>query len=150
MAESWGQKQVVEASHLVVFAVKKSLNEQDIDYFLKRVSEVRGVSIGTLSDYRGFMVGTIIKGMDDAGRKDWATKQVYIALGNLLTSAAMLGIDACPMEGINPAKYDEILGLDKQGLATAVAATVGYRAATCKYAAVKKVRFHKDEVIIKI
>ena len=64
--------------------------------------------------------------------------QVYIALGNFLTSAALLGVDACPMEGIEPPKYDEILGLNKQGLATVVAATAGYRAATDKYSQAKK------------
>jgi nitroreductase len=75
---------------------------------------------------------------------------VYIALGNLLTSAALLGIDACPLEGIEREQYDEILGLRRQGLNTVVAAAVGYRAATDKYASVAKVRFPKADVLLTV
>ncbi len=150
VAASWGQRQVAEASHLVVFAIKKNLGEQDIDRHLNRVAEVRGVPRESLGSYRDMMVGSIVKGRNDAERRVWATKQVYIALGNFLTSAALLGIDACPMEGIEPAKYDEILGLDKQGLGAVVAAAAGYRAATDNYSQAKKVRFPRDEVLVKV
>jgi nitroreductase len=88
--------------------------------------------------------------MDPAARQTWATRQVYIALGNFLNSAALLGIDACPMEGIEKDKYDEILGLNKQGLSAVVVATAGYRAASDAYASLKKVRFPKQEVIVEI
>jgi nitroreductase len=77
--------------------------------------------------------------MDEPARDAWA-------LGNLLTSAALLGIDACPMEGFDRAQYDETLGLKAQGLASAVIATVGYRASTDKYANAPKVRFSKEQV----
>lgn len=147
---SHGQRQVVDASHLVVFAIKKNLSEQDVESYLSRISEVRGVPRESLSPYGGIMVHSLIKGLDEAGRNDWATKQVYIALGNFLTSAALLGIDACPMEGIDPAKYDEILGLAKLGLGTVVAAPAGYRAATDKYSHAKKVRFARDEVLVRV
>jgi nitroreductase len=79
--------------------------------------------------------------------KEWSTRQAYIALGNLMTSAALLGIDTCPMEGLDPVKYDEILGLEEQGFATVVACAVGYRSESDKYASVPKVRFDADEVI---
>jgi nitroreductase len=150
VAASWGQRQVAEASHLVVFAVKKNLGEEDIDHHLNRIAEVRGVSRESITSYREMMVGSLIKGMDEAKRSLWATKQVYIALGNFLTSAALLKIDACPMEGIEPAKYDEILGLDKQGLGAVVVATAGYRAASDKYSLAKKVRFPREQVLVKI
>jgi nitroreductase len=71
-------------------------------------------------------------------------------LGNLLTTAAVLGIDACPMEGFDRAQYDDILGLKAKGLASAVIATLGYRLPTDKYADAPKVRFPKDQVIISI
>jgi nitroreductase len=147
---SWGQRQVVDASHLVVFTVKKNLDEQHIHAFVNRVAEVRGVPHESLGDYRGMMTGSIIKGMDAPARNVWAIRQVYLALGNFLTSAALLGIDACPMEGIEPSKYDDLLGLDKLGLNTVVVATAGHRAAADKHAAHKKVRFHKDEVLLRI
>jgi nitroreductase len=147
---SWGQRQIADASHLVVFAVKKQLGAQDIESFLDRIAEVRGVARESLSAYRDMMLGKIIQGMDAAARQIWATRQVYIALGNFLNSAALLGIDACPMEGIEKNQYDEILGLNKQGLSAVVVATAGYRAASDAYASLKKVRYPAQEVIVEI
>lgn len=147
---SWGQRQVADASHLVVFTIKKNLGERDIEAYLNLIAKVRGVPPASLASYREMMVGSLMKGLDDAGRNNWAANQVYIALGNFLTCAALLGIDACPMEGIEPAKYDDILGLYKQGLGTVVVATAGYRAASDKCATLKKVRFSKREVVVKI
>jgi nitroreductase len=147
---SWGQRQVAEASHFVVFAIKKNLSEQDVDDHLGRIAEVRGVPRESLGQYRDMMVGSIVKGRDEVRRNDWAAHQVYIALGNFLTSAALLGIDACPMEGIEPAKYDEILGLNKKGLSAVVAAAAGYRATTDKYSLAKKVRFSRDQVLVRV
>lgn len=147
---SWGQRQVADASHLVVFAVKRNFGEADIDAYLNRIATVRGATRDSLNGYRDMMVGNLITNRDSAGRKNWATNQTYIALGNFLTSAAVLGIDACPLEGIEPAKYDQILGLEKQGLTTAVVAAAGYRAATDKYASAKKVRFQKSEVLVEV
>lgn len=150
VAASHGQRQVADASHLVVFAIKKDLCERDIDSHLDRISEVRGVPREALGQFRDMMVGSLIKRLGEAERNAWATKQVYIALGNFLTSAALLGIDACPMEGVDPAKYDEILGLKKHGLSTVVAAPAGYRAATDKSSRAKKVRFARDQVLVRI
>jgi nitroreductase len=150
MAASWRQKQIVDASHLVVFTIKKDIGEKEVDAYVDRIVELRGVPKASQSGYRDVMVGSIVKGMDDPARDNWAASQVYIALGNFLTSAALMGIDACPMEGIEPAKYNEILGLDRQNLSTIVVATAGYRAASCKYAALKKVRFPKEEVIVRV
>lgn len=150
VAASWGQRQVADCSHLVVFAIKKDLGERDIEAYLDRIAEVRGTPRATLAGLHEMMIGSLIKGMDAAARNTWAKHQVYIALGNFLTSVALLGIDACPMEGIEPLKYDDILGLDKQGLSTIVVAAAGYRAATDKYAVLKKVRFPKSEVLVKI
>lgn len=147
---SWGQRQVADASHLVVFAVKRNFGEADIDAYLNRIVTVRGATRDSLNGYRDMMVGNLVNNRDDAGRKNWATNQTYIALGNFLTSAALLGVDACPLEGIEPAKYDEILGLEKQGLTTVVAAAAGYRAVTDKYASAKKVRFQKSEVLVEV
>ncbi len=146
---SWGQRQIAEASHLVVFTVKRNLGEKDIAGYLDRIAEVRGAPVESLASLRDMMVGSLIRGMAEETRRAWATNQVYIALGNFLTCAAVLGIDACPMEGIEPAKYDEILGLTQQGLSTVVVATAGYRAASDKYAQLRKVRFPKPEVLVR-
>jgi hypothetical protein len=98
---------------------------QDVEKYIERIAEVRGLARESLDGFRDMMVGSIIKGMDESQRKTWASRQAYIALGNFLNSAALLGIDACPMEGIEPEKYDQILGLDQHGLnAVVVAAPV--------------------------
>jgi nitroreductase len=85
--------------------------------------------------------------MDDTAKIQWAKLQTYIALGQLMTSAALLGVDACPMEGIIPAEYDRILGLSEKGLTTSVACALGYRSGDDKYATAPKVRFEKSELL---
>jgi nitroreductase len=145
-----GQTQVVDASHLVVFAAKLDIGEADVDAHLRRTAAVRGMPVEALAGYRGMVVGGIVKGMDTAARNAWSRNQTYIALGNLLTSAALLGIDACPMEGFDHAQFDEILGLKARGLASTAMATLGYRAATDKYAALPKVRFPLEDVIVNV
>jgi nitroreductase len=143
---SYGQPQVTNASHLVVFAAKKNFGEADVEAFIGHIAAARGVPVESLAAFRDMLVGGIVKSMDEPARDAWARNQTYIALGNLLTSAALLGIDACPMEGFNRAQYDEILGLNKQGFGSAVIATLGYRAASDQYAAAPKVRFPKEQV----
>ncbi len=147
---SYGQAQITDASHLVVFASKNNFSEADVDAHLKHVAEVQGAPIEALAPLRAMLVGGIVKAQDETARNAWARNQAYIALGNFLTSAALLGIDACPMEGFDRAQYDELLGLQAQGLAAAVIATVGYRLPTDKYAAAPKVRFPKEQVFIAI
>jgi nitroreductase len=144
-AVAWNQSQIVDASHLVVFAAKKNLNADDVRRFISLTADVRGVSKESLAPYQGMMEGFAAKPPMDIN--EWAARQVYIALGNFLTSAALLGVDACPMEGLDRAKFDEILGLDKKGYATAVIATAGYRATDDKYADAPKVRYPKSQVI---
>jgi nitroreductase len=144
---SWGQHQVADASHVVVFAIKKNVGVNEVDRYLGRIAEVRGVTTESLNGFRDVLLGFLAQPADKFSPDQWATKQVYIALGNFMTSAALLGLDTCPMEGIVPAQYDAILGLAEQGYQTVVVAAAGYRAAGDKYAALPKVRFAPEEVI---
>jgi nitroreductase len=149
-AASYGQAQITDASHLVVFTSKTNLSEADLDAHIKRIAEVRGVAVETLADFRGMLIGSFITGMDAPARSAWCKNQSYIALGTLLTSAAVLGIDACPMEGIDRAQYDSILGLTQKGLTAGMVATLGYRLSSDKYAGAPKVRFPKEKVFIEV
>jgi len=81
----------------VVFAAKQDISEADVDRFVARIAEVRGASVESLAGYKGFMVATSSSGARHAIIQEWAARQTYIAMGNLLTSAAVLGIDACPL-----------------------------------------------------
>jgi nitroreductase len=137
---------VADASHLVVFAVKEKMDEAHVDRFIARMAEVRSVPAASLEGYRNMMVSDVVRGPRSAWSKEWAARQAYIALGNFMTSAALLGIDTCPMEGIDPAKYDEILGLAGSGYATVVACPAGYRAEGDKYASLAKVRFEPRDI----
>jgi nitroreductase len=147
---SWGQRQVADASHFVVFAAKASVTEADIDYYLSHVAKVRGTAVENLAGFKKALTGDILHGPRSQWQHEWATRQCYIALGNLMTSAAIVGIDVCPMEGIQPTKYDEVLDLPVRGYHTVVAAAVGYRSAEDKYASAPKVRYPADELIIRI
>ena len=147
---SYGQAQITNASHLVVFASKNNLSEADVDAFISHIGSVRGATVEALAPFRGMLVGGIVKAQDEPARNAWARNQTYIALGNLLTSAALLGIDACPMEGFDRAQYDEILRLKAMGYASAVIATFGYRSPADLYASARKVRFPKEQLIIRM
>ena len=145
LAASWKQRQIVDASHMVVFAARKGLGAADIDRYIARIAEVRGVPAASLEGFGKMMLGFVEK--SGAGIDGWSERQTYIALGNFLTAAALLGVDACPMEGIEPARYDEILGLGAAGYHALAVATAGYRAADDAYASMKKVRFADAELI---
>jgi nitroreductase len=147
MLASYGQPQIVDASHLVVFATKTNLTEADVDAHVRRTAEVRGLPVESLAGLRTMASRSIVQGMSDAERRVWAGNQTYIALGNLVTSAALLGIDATPMEGIERSRYDDILGLKPRGLTTSVVAALGYRADGDKYATTPKVRFAREQVV---
>ena len=144
-AVSWGQGQVTDASHLVVFAAKRENTPEDIETYMACIAEARNQPIDhpSISGFKKM----VIEASNARPNLEWNARQIYIALGNFMTSAALLGVDTCPLEGLDPAKYDEILGLEAQNLATIVACVAGYRSDADKYAALPKVRFKKDRVV---
>jgi nitroreductase len=144
---TWNQRQILDCSHYVVFTVKTKMTEEHIDRHIARTVEVRGGTIEKLKRYRDVVVGDVVTGERGAQSQEWAARQVYLALGNFMTSAALLGIDTCPMEGFQPDEYDKILDLGAKGLASVVCCAAGYRVTGDKYATRKKVRFSREDVI---
>jgi nitroreductase len=145
---TWGQKQVVDCSHYVVFTARTSLGAEHIDAFISRIAEVRGIPAESLKGYRDMMTGSLISGGTLSKMiPEWAARQAYIAIGNLMTSAAVLGVDACPIEGFEPDKYDEVLGLKGSGFTSVVCCALGYRAAADKYASLPKVRLPETQLV---
>lgn len=141
------QRQVADASHLLVMAVPRVMPEAHIDANLRRVAEVRGGTPDALMGFRT-MLTTFRDGMEaKGGLEQWAKLQAYIALGQFMLAAALLGVDTCPMEGFIAARFDEALGLDALGLTTAVLCPAGYRHADDRYAGLPKVRFEAADVI---
>ncbi len=147
-AVSWNQSQVVDSSHYVIFLARTSITEADIDRLIATTAKTRGSSVESLAGYRSAIIGDLIKGPRAAWVQEWAARQAYIALGQLMASCAALEIDACPMEGFDPAAYERILGLADSGYRPVVACAVGYRAATDKYATQTKVRFPQSDVVV--
>jgi nitroreductase len=147
LPHSWNQKQVVDASHLVVFTARTKVTDADVAKLIQRTSDVRKIPAESLNFYRDLMLGDIVNGPRGKIAHEWTARQAYIALGNLMTCAAVLGVDACPMEGLNPAEYDRVLGLNYSGYATVMACALGYRAANDKYASLPKVRYEASELV---
>jgi nitroreductase len=144
---SWGQSQIVEASHLFVFANDTNLGEEAINELLKAMSITRETPIEALSGYGDFMKSKIVT-LDPAVKNVWTSKQTYLALGNLLNAAAELKIDVTPMEGFDPIQVNEILGLDKLNLNASLIATVGYRHEEDATQFYKKVRKSQEDLFI--
>ncbi|MBD5782592.1 NAD(P)H-dependent oxidoreductase [Pelagicoccus sp. NFK12] len=149
-AVSWNQQQPKDCSHLVVLASRVGYERDDVGAFISRMAEVRKVSEESLSGYESFAGGFVDQANEQGWIDVWAQKQVYIALGQLMFAAAALGIDACPMEGIDPKAYDKILGIEGSGYSTVVACPLGYRSAQDKYATTQKVRFAKSDLIQRV
>jgi nitroreductase len=148
-AAAWDQTQVTDASHLVVLTVRNDVNEAFVDKYIQSISEVRGVPVASLQGYSDMMKGAL-KSRTPEKVQIWASRQVYIPLGTALLTAATMKIDACPMEGFDNDKVDEILGLDRLGVWSIAILTVGYRSADDKTAEYKKVRYAKEEVVVTI
>lgn len=146
---SWGQSQVTDASHFVVLTTRTDLEQKDIDSWISRLADVQDTPLDSLAGLSG-VISSFSGRMSPFEKQSWNTHQVYIALGQLMTAAAMLGIDTCPMEGISPADYDTILGLKDSGYATAVGCALGYRHSDDKYAGAKKARFPEGAVIVHV
>jgi nitroreductase len=157
---AWGQSQITDASALIVFCVRKNIDDALVDSYMQSIASTRNVPLETLKGFADTIKGSIkSKGTPGteadpeaatSAAKEWATRQVYIALGVLLTTAAHLDIDACPMEGFDPKKFDDILGLSALGLESRTLAAVGFRSADDTTAGLKKVRFPKEEVVVEV
>ncbi|GAA4070691.1 NAD(P)H-dependent oxidoreductase [Flavobacterium cheonanense] len=146
---SWGQSQIVDASHLLVFANIINFGEKEIDATINNMATTRNLPLEALQGYGDFMKSKLVSLPEDV-KNTWTSKQTYLALGNLLNAAAELKIDVTPMEGFEPEKYNEILGLEKLGLNASLVATIGYRHeedATQHYA---KVRKSEEELFVTI
>jgi len=146
---AYDQPQITEASHLIVFANKKNIDDKLVDQYLEFVSKENNVEIAKLQGLGGMIKGSFA-GKSNEELRSWAAHQVYLAVGVLLTSCAISGIDACPMEGFDSSKLDEVLGLGALGLESKVIVTLGYRDEKDDSLLRKKVRFPKEDVFIEI
>lgn len=126
--QSWGQSQVTDASHLIVFCTYTDMTDELIDSHVRNTAETRNLDIANLQGYADF-VKKKMQGLTPEQKRTWNSKQAYIALGQFMVACAEMQIDATPMEGFEPEKYNEILGLTEKGLQATLVCAIGYRSA---------------------
>ncbi len=144
---AWNQAQVTEGSHLLVFAAWDNYTAERINHMFDLVNEERGFKNEGWENYRQMLLNTY-PGRDAEVNFEHAARQAYIGFGMSVAQAAFEGVDATPMEGFDPAKLDEILGLREKGLRSVTILPIGYRAAEGDWLAnLKKVRRPKDEFV---
>ncbi len=145
-AAAWGQPQPRDCSHFVVFAAKQTVEDAFVAKFIQRTASVRGVRTDSLTTMKDAILSKLHR--MGSSHLNWTARQCYIALGFILEAAALLKIDACPMEGIIPDQLDPLLGLTDSGYTSVVACALGYRAASDTYASQAKVRFENKDLIV--
>lgn len=146
---AWNQPQIMDAAYVLVFAANTNVDEQYLEKYMQNTAETRGLSIDDLSGFSDMIKNTVLTFPEDQ-KVEWAKRQAYIALGNLLSAAAVHEIDACPMEGFDPSQFNEILDLPSKNLDAAVIATIGFRSEEDEMKDAKKVRKPKNELFTKI
>ncbi|MET0635273.1 MAG: NAD(P)H-dependent oxidoreductase [Chitinophagaceae bacterium] len=147
---SYNQSQIVDASHLVVFAIETNVDEKYIDNYFENICQTRNIALeGNLMHHKHSVKAALNK-MSVEAKMLWATNQTYIALGFLLFAAAQLGIDANPMEGFMPVAYNDILGLNENGMSAVVIACLGTRHHDDFFQHFKKVRKPFSELFVSV
>lgn len=149
LSATFNQAQVVDASHLLVLARIDKLEEVDVKKWTEYLAQERNMPTEKKEGFHQ-MIMAYLSSQDEEDKNNWMAKQLYIALGNLMTVCAFEGIDSCPMEGLNPAQYDEILGLEEKGLKTVMACPIGYRSADDPYQHEVKARYPKEDLFLTI
>ncbi|MBJ2175315.1 NAD(P)H-dependent oxidoreductase [Aureibaculum sp. A20] len=148
MSHSFNQQQLFTASHVLVLCIQDYFTLEDIDNYFDLEKEIRGTSEDIIKKYRKQLKG-IFSNKSTIEKQESAINQAYIALGNLMTVCAIEKIDACPMEGFNAQKFDEVLDLKEDGLKSVLVLPVGYRADDDFMSTLKKVRKPVENTVIR-
>lgn len=146
---AYNQKQVVDASHLLVICIQNEVSGNDVDAYYQQLHNERQTPNDVLEPYKN-QVKKLIHNMTSDQRTEWTIRQAYIALGNLMTVCAFEDIDSCPMEGFIPEEVDRILNLKTFNLKSVLLLPVGFRADNDMFASLKKVRKPLNEVILEL
>lgn len=144
---SWNQSQIEDASHMIVFANMTDFGEELVDDYFENVIDTRNLTKKDVEDYSNTIKSTIGQ-LSQEQKAQWTAKQAYIVVGNLLSAAAQLRIDACPMEGFQSEEYNKILDLNSKNLNAAVVVTLGYRSAEDDTQNHEKVRKSENQLFI--
>ncbi|WP_390914103.1 nitroreductase family protein [Pseudosulfitobacter sp. SM2401] len=140
------QAQITDGSHLLVFAAWDTYTAERIDDVVQLNVEARG-DLPMLNAYYDNLKSNYVP-RDAEVNYAHAARQAYIALGIALVAAAEQEVDSTPMEGFDPSKVDEILGLTARGLRSVVLLPLGYRDPAADWLLpMKKVRKSRDTIV---
>lgn len=145
---AFNQSQIVQSSHLLVFAAWNDVTPKHIEEYIDHIAEVRNVPAESLNDFKITLLN-MAKNRTPEENFNWAAKQAYIAFGTALVAAATEEVDATPMEGFNSEALDELLNLKEKGLKSVTLLPLGYRDAEGDWLAkLPKVRREKEKLFI--
>lgn len=139
----YGQSKITDAPHLIVIASRTDATAV-ADELVARTAKAQGKNIEDMKGFSDMVHGAVASKGDNAST--WLKSQTYIALGVMLETAALLGVDAGPMEGFDPSKVDEILGLKEKNLQSVTMLALGHRGDDM-FAKLPKVRKSFDEAV---
>lgn len=146
---SYYQRQVADASHLLVFCIDTDTTSEDINKYFDLEKKTREIEEDVISGFRKQLIDMYAnKSLEE--KQQSAISQAYIVLGNLMTVCAVEKIDCCPMEGFVPSKVDELLNLPEKNLKSVLMLPVGFSADDDVMKGMKKVRKPLSETIIEI
>lgn len=149
-AAAFGQKQIVDGSHVLVFAAWDNYTAERIDAVVAEIHKQRGTPLDRLNAYYGDLKAQYLPRSAEVNYQH-AARQAYIAFGVALTAAAFEAVDATPMEGFDPDQVDAILGLREKGLRAVTLMPLGYRAAEGDWLnGAKKVRKPMADLVTEI
>ncbi|MCW1953325.1 MAG: NAD(P)H-dependent oxidoreductase [Flavobacteriia bacterium] len=148
-ALAFGQAQPTQAAAVLVFCVKTNFSEQDIEQYFELIASQRETAPEALEGYKNFMKG-VFSQKTQTEILDWATKQVYLSMGTLLSACASMGIDSCPMEGFDPKGIDSLLDLNTKNLQSVLLMPVGKRATDDAVSQLNKVRKPLEDLVTEV
>lgn len=146
---SYGQDKIAYSSHLIIFAVSTQIGDTTVDRYISKYAQIANKSHDELmlfSKHVKSMLATMTPGQKQA----WAREQAYIALGHLLTCAALMKIDSCPMTGFDSEGYDNVLRLSEKDLTTTVICPIGRRHPDDTQADKPKIRFDYQDLVMEV
>ena len=147
---AYGQPQIVDGSHILVFASWDKYNDERIDAIFDHMNSERGLPLDATNDYKAGLKAQLFAKTEQE-QAAHTGKQAYIAFGTAIAAAAMLKVDATPMEGFINEQLDELLGLKERGLKSQTILTLGYRATEGDWLqGMKKVRQPKEKFLTEI
>ncbi|MBW3545046.1 MAG: NAD(P)H-dependent oxidoreductase [Bacteroidetes bacterium] len=147
---AYNQSQIVDSSHLLVFAAWSNVSEEQIEEYINHTAEVRNMPVASLDDFKNMLLN-MAKNRTAEENMQWSARQAYIAFGTALVAAAAEKVDATPMEGFDSAALDALLNLEEKGLKSVTLLPLGYRDTTNDWlASLPKVRREKDKLFVQL